>query len=769
MSTRRLLRRTRCAACSTRARPSRSSPMPVRRACRTLGSAWCAVAVAGGHEVTVVPGPSAVIAALIASGLPAHRFVLKASSLGGVVTARTHAGPGDRATDDRSLRGASSPQPHPGRPGGRVGPDRAVVVSPASSPSCTRSCGGARWARPLSMSPRASRGASTCSWWRGRRSRPRPMISPPAPPDDIDACRCRRGGAKRRRASTSPTSRPARRPMARNSPTVMVGVRKREPPSLRWMSTPRCSAPTPCSCRCRRRHRSAPSGAAGRVLRPRSHPHRRFVGVHVRRGGVASWARAAVVRHGRGRGGHVPHARGGRRRRGQGVRERILGAVTGKRQQDLVALNETVLPKLLDSVRPEARKLLDPAPRPRPADVHRVGCAGGDRRTARPGPRDDRRGRHTGHRRRRRRCTPGSWPGRSAMGRGRWRRSAEARPLGGLRPGPLLRLQRLGERPADAGGGRSPGRRQPGRRGSATLAADTRAGPSSSSAGARSRSCGARPPASARCHWPARRSPPAPGRRTADNSGGLGVARYRACRGRSSSPPPNAPPPCGAGRRADTRPSRPVPPLPALTARRRPMTHLASPAVATLLPDDTDLLRQRRAAPRPRLHDAHRRRHGPLAPPARRRRLLPHRHRRARAQDPAGRRGHGGTSRRRSPTRSRRSSEAWKRLDITYDDFIRTTEPAATRAVRSCCRPATTPATSSSTPTGAGTASPARSTTPTTSSSTTCARSTVVRSSASRRRTTSSASAASRTGCSSGTRRTPRRSCPSSGATRRSG
>jgi HAD superfamily hydrolase (TIGR01490 family) len=41
------------------------------------------------------------------------------------------------------------------------------------------------------------------------------------------------------------------------------------------------------------------------------------------------------------------------------VRERILGAVTGRRQQDILDLNETVLPKLLESVRPEARKLLD--------------------------------------------------------------------------------------------------------------------------------------------------------------------------------------------------------------------------------------------------------------------------------------------------------------------------------------------------------------------------------------------------------------------------
>ena len=42
-----------------------------------------------------------------------------------------------------------------------------------------------------------------------------------------------------------------------------------------------------------------------------------------------------------------------------GVRDRILGAVAGMRQDDLVALNAAVLPKLLAKIRPEARRLLD--------------------------------------------------------------------------------------------------------------------------------------------------------------------------------------------------------------------------------------------------------------------------------------------------------------------------------------------------------------------------------------------------------------------------
>jgi HAD superfamily hydrolase (TIGR01490 family) len=43
----------------------------------------------------------------------------------------------------------------------------------------------------------------------------------------------------------------------------------------------------------------------------------------------------------------------------EAVRDRILGAVSGMRQDDLVALNAEVLPRLLDKIRPEARRLLD--------------------------------------------------------------------------------------------------------------------------------------------------------------------------------------------------------------------------------------------------------------------------------------------------------------------------------------------------------------------------------------------------------------------------
>src|SRR5262245_45032650 len=50
--------------------------------------------------------------------------------------------------------------------------------------------------------------------------------------------------------------------------------------------------------------------------------------------------------------------RGASDRTTDGLRDRVLGAVKGMRQDDLVALNAEILPKLLAKIRPEARRLL---------------------------------------------------------------------------------------------------------------------------------------------------------------------------------------------------------------------------------------------------------------------------------------------------------------------------------------------------------------------------------------------------------------------------
>ena len=94
-------------------------------------------------------------------------------------------------------------------------------------------------------------------------------------------------------------------------------------------------------------------------------------------------------------------------------------------------------------------------------------------------------------------------------------------------------------------------------------------------------------------------------------------------------------------------------PRPNRRRRRRPIPARAGSLAGRgpLLRHDADLLRQRRAPHRARLHDGHRRRAGPLAPAARRRRLLPDRHRRARPQGPAGGRGQRRDARRSGPTR----------------------------------------------------------------------------------------------------------------------
>ena len=124
------------------------------------------------------------------------------------------------------------------------------------------------------------------------------------------------------------------------------------------------------------------------------------------------------------------------------------------------SLNERVLPALLGKIRPEARRLLD---------LHRHGGRATYIVSAAPQEiveplahvaRHDRRHRHP-RPGRRRRCTPASSTGPFCYGAGKVEAIARARQLGRARPQPVLRLQRLGQRPADAAGGRSPRRVNP--------------------------------------------------------------------------------------------------------------------------------------------------------------------------------------------------------------------------------------------------------------------------------------------------------------------
>ena len=141
------------------------------------------------------------------------------------------------------------------------------------------------------------------------------------------------------------------------------------------------------------------------------------------------------------------------------VRERVLKAVTGMRQSDLQALNTEVLPRLLARLRPEARRLLD---RHRHAgrDTYIVSAAPQEiveplahslGMTSGIGTRSSVvDGMYTGE-----------LDGPFCYGEGKVRGDAGDRRLAGLRPVAVLRLQRLGERPADARGGRPSRRRQP--------------------------------------------------------------------------------------------------------------------------------------------------------------------------------------------------------------------------------------------------------------------------------------------------------------------
>ena len=122
---------------------------------------------------------------------------------------------------------------------------------------------------------------------------------------------------------------------------------------------------------------------------------------------------------------------------------------------------------------------------------------------------------------------------------------------------------------------------------------------------------------------------------------------------------------------------------PRMSARIRPDRRYCRARARFLLRDDADLLRERRAAHRARIHHRPCRRARPLAPAPRRRRPVPHRHRRARPQDPAG----GGGARGLAPgagrsTSARVSGTRGRSLDISNDDFIRTTEDRHRAAVQ---------------------------------------------------------------------------------------
>ena len=72
-TTSRRARRSWWGGCAT-ARWWRSCPTPGCRSCPTRATCWCAACVAAGLPVEVLPGPSAAITALVASGLPADEW-----------------------------------------------------------------------------------------------------------------------------------------------------------------------------------------------------------------------------------------------------------------------------------------------------------------------------------------------------------------------------------------------------------------------------------------------------------------------------------------------------------------------------------------------------------------------------------------------------------------------------------------------------------------------------------------------------------------------
>ena len=104
------------------------------------------------------------------------------------------------------------------------------------------------------------------------------------------------------------------------------------------------------------------------------------------------------------------------------IRERILSAVTGSQQQDMVALNADIVPRLLDKVRPEAQAAR------RSTAIGRAAPPTSSRRHPSNGRTAGESARHDGRRSARSArsptaCTPANWPAHSAMARERWKQS----------------------------------------------------------------------------------------------------------------------------------------------------------------------------------------------------------------------------------------------------------------------------------------------------------------------------------------------------------
>ena len=198
--------------------------------------------------------------------------------------------------------------------------------------------------------------------------------------------------------------------------------------------------------------------------------------------------------------------------------------------------------------------------------------------------------------------------------------------------------------------------------------------------------------------------------------------------------------------------ARPPAMIPPAAAGDLPRARVASMRDA-LLRHDADLLRERRAPSRARVHDDRRRRARAAHAPARRGRLLPHGHRRARrAGRPGGREARHHAARARRPQRrplqgARRAAQRDQRL-LHPHHRPRAHGEASPR----WCSGSTTTATSTRAPTRAGTARAAPTSRPRPSSRTaTAARSTRSSSSARRRTTGSSGCPPSRSRSSSST------------------
>ena len=322
----------RCSPCSATAATSPSSPTPARPGSATPASGSCGAALDAGYEVTAVPGPAAVVAALVTSGLPTGALRVRGvpAAAGRRAPSGSPSSPpsGARSSSTRRRTGSRARSPISPRPRRRPSVAVARELTKLYETVVRGTLGDVDVGEPRGEYVVVIAGAPAAddaSPWTTTRSaatlRDERRLAPGA-----RRRRRRSGRARRHRRSRAVDE------LATTSPTPTRAEDRSGDTTVHPVTAMSTSADG----------RAGPSAAFFDLDRTLISGSSAFI--------LAPTARSAglvptrAVRPDAG-GAGVQAARARATATTDGVRDRILGAVDGMRQDDLIALNAEVLPE----------------------------------------------------------------------------------------------------------------------------------------------------------------------------------------------------------------------------------------------------------------------------------------------------------------------------------------------------------------------------------------------------------------------------------------